>query len=410
MTKRIKVLGMGDSPLISTGYANQSRQIFEHLGAKPNKWEPHFHAWHYQGQPIKNATFMDGEVLNFTLYPGGVHPWGRDMIQKYINQLKPDIWWCTSDSFMLNQARPFGPIDPWITKVNFSPAKSVFWFPSDGTPFPKSCDIVLRKMDYPIAYSKFAQEQVKKEFNIDTGYIPLMTNVNKFFKMKNKALLRARWSKRIHDSNNKPVNLIGKKIVLCVARNQGRKMLDRMVKLIIQYPDKNTILLFKSHPQDPASAGVDLMNLARHYGVADRVCWVYSEWFGGFTSTEMREIYNLADVFALTTSGEGWGIPFCEAMATELPILATDFTTPREIVDGDERQLIKLATTLTGTFDVERGLADIDDFAKKLEFLMSDEQVRKDIGRSNRQKLIKEYDSKVVLKQWEDLFERIVHE
>ncbi len=410
----LKVLGMGDSPFLSTGYGNQSRYLFEHLSNKPNKWDCFFQAWHYNGQPIKGATFKDGEKLNYWVYAGGNHPWGADVLQRYLNDIRPDIFWVTADSFMLIQSQPLGYIDNWISRINFSPTKTIFWFPSDGEPFPRGCEMALKKFDYNVAYSKFAQEQVKKEFGMDVEYIPLMCNTDTFFKMKDKEHLKVKWLRYIHDSNNQPVDILNKKIALCVARNQGRKFLDRIIKLAVEYfkdgKNKDTIMLLKSHPGDPASGGVDLMNLARHYGIADKICWVYTDWFSGFTIHEMREIYNLADVFILPTSGEGWGIPYDEAMATELPILTTSFTTPSEIVDGDERQLVKLATTITGTFDVERGICDIPDFNTKLQALMDDDNLRKEIGKTNRQKVVRNYSSKVVLPRWERFLEKVVFE
>ena len=39
-----------------------------------------------------------------------------------------------------------------------------------------------------------------------------------------------------------------------------------------------------------------------------------SNWLNGFDWNQMNEVYNLMDVFFLSTSGEGFGVPTIEAM------------------------------------------------------------------------------------------------
>ncbi len=41
------------------------------------------------------------------------------------------------------------------------------------------------------------------------------------------------------------------------------------------------------------------------------------------------------DIFLLTTSGEGFGIPTIEALACEVPCVITDFTTTYELLMDD---------------------------------------------------------------------------
>lgn len=406
---------MGDSNFLSTGYSSQTKSILKYLASKPSKYEIIHQSWHYMGMPVDKVVFEDGETLNYKIVPGGQHPWGKDVLPQYLSKFKPDIFFVLADSFMLAQDGPNGPVNYWFNQINTSPAKTIMYFPSDGEPFPLGCDNVLRKFDYNVAMAKFGQEQVKRLYNIDTMYIPHNIDCNLFYKMNNKKQeLKVKWSSKCFDSNFQRCDLTNKRIILCVARNQGRKMLSFVPKIMAELKkDKkydDVIFLMKSTYNDPASGGVDMISLCKEFGVADRVVWVDCEWFTGFTLTEMREIYNLAELFALPTSGEGTGVPFLESLACELPIVAPDFTTPREIVDGDERQLSPVPNTLTGTYNVERGLANPIDMAEKIKFFLDNPEVAKETGKKNRLKALKEYDSKVVLPKWDQLFSKIVNE
>lgn len=50
----------------------------------------------------------------------------------------------------------------------------------------------------------------------------------------------------------------------------------------------------------------------------------------------MVDIYNMMDVHALPTGGEGFGIPTVEAMACGVPNVITNYTTGYELVGADE--------------------------------------------------------------------------
>lgn len=47
--------------------------------------------------------------------------------------------------------------------------------------------------------------------------------------------------------------------------------------------------------------------------------------------TDLPALYLAADAFVLPSRGEGWGRPHTEAMAMELPIIATNWSGPTEV-------------------------------------------------------------------------------
>jgi hypothetical protein len=58
--------------------------------------------------------------------------------------------------------------------MDFAPAKTFFYFPSDGgAGMPIGCDAILKKMSFNVAMSRYAQKQVKDYYGIDSHFIPL---------------------------------------------------------------------------------------------------------------------------------------------------------------------------------------------------------------------------------------------
>lgn len=128
----------------------------------------------------------------------------------------------------------------------------------------------------------------------------------------------------------------------------------------------------------------------------------------------MNEVYNVIDVFLLSTSGEGFGIPIIEAMACEVPVLATDYTTTPELVKLNNAGLgINLSGTeelnmfgteskeydskvqdgtITGSWEVERGFCSIQDAVTKLKFLYDNPILCKQMGMNGRKAVLEKYD------------------
>lgn len=391
--KERKIMCLSDSVLGITGYGTVTKDLFNRIH---HLYDIKNISWNYTSQPLMPPIiFEDNEKINFPIYPGGRMQYAQDRIIPYIRQFRPDIFWILLDSFM---------IYPFIPKMDLTPAKFIMYFPSDGEFFPLGCEAVLRKSYKPVAMSKFAQKQAKELFNIKTEYIPHGVNTNHYYPL----------SEKIKKGIKNRYGFKDKFVIGTVARNQGRKMMARTIKVFNKFAKgkNDVVLLLHTDPRDPAAV-TNLVELIKRYGISHKCYFTGMSFFHGFTLQQMRELYNAMDVFMLSTSGEGWGIPTIEAMSCEVPVALTNYTTTKEIVI-DWKQCgfpIKVQTELTGSWNVERGLCDIDDFSEKLNILYKDESLRKEFGKTGRQKCLKFYDwDRVIAPSWINLFNEILEE
>lgn len=384
MSKKYKILVLSDSAHGMTGFGQQTRGVMNYLHST-GKFEVVHIAWNYSQQPFKKIVFDDDEEINFKTIPGGRDNYARDILQDTIRNEQPDIVWVLLDTFMLY---------PWVLNIDFTPAKTVFYYPSDGGYFPLNCEQVLRKFDYPVAMARFGQKQVKKLHNIDAHHIPhgVKTDLFKPFSEEEKKKWRKHWK------------VDGKFIVGVVARNQPRKNNQALLRSFAKFAEgKDDVLLCLHMDMFDPVANTNLWELVKRYKLENKVQATGIKWFSGFTNDEMAALYNVFDIFLLTTTGEGFGVPLIEALSCGIPIVATDYTTTPEIVLENNAGLgCKVAAEVTGNWNVDRGFVDCDDVAEKLERLYEDAKMRKKMGENGRKAAVEEYEWAVQHKRWEE--------
>ncbi|MEM1684597.1 MAG: glycosyltransferase family 4 protein [Nanopusillaceae archaeon] len=134
---------------------------------------------------------------------------------------------------------------------------------------------------------------------------------------------------------------------LFVARNNLRKEIATLIMAFRLLPSEvrrdSTLALYTRLQEVTPSAlgptiGWDIARLARKYGVGERVYvfhnWATAEW--GIPDTLMNVVYNASDVYVHPSSGEGFGLPLVEAMATGRPVVASYNTSMIEFCGENE--------------------------------------------------------------------------
>jgi len=384
---------LSDSPMTVTGYATIASNIMNGLAELGH--DCHFQAHNFIGQTLMpGITFEDGKKLNFKVYGNGKEPYAKDVIIPRIRELKPDIFIVLLDTFMLYQNK--------FMNLDFAPAKTIFYFPSDGEGgLPLRCDQILRKFNVPVAMSKFGQKQALEKHGIKSEYIPHAINPKIYYLLpkEEREKLKAKYG------------LQGKFVIGSVYRNQGRKMPDRMFKAFAKFAKNNpdAVLFCHSDPYDNAAV-FDSIELIKSLGIENRVRFTGMNFFKGFDYKRMNEVYNVMDVFTLSTSGEGFGVPIIEAMACEIPCVVTDFTTTQELLieNGKCGLAVPICTDLTGSWNVERGVVDIDKLAEAYQMMYDSPKMREEMGRIGKEKIDKFYTWDVVIKDWDKLIRRMI--
>lgn len=387
---------------MNTGYSTISRNI---CNALSDEFEVHYEAHNYLGQSIPpGLRLQDGFTFKFTLWGAGREQYCKDVTPGRIQSLKAEVHIILLDTFM---------VYPWFLDMNYAPAKTIFYFPSDGGGgLPLGCDQVLRHCDLSVAMSRFAQQQAKELYNIDAEYIPHAIDSGHYRPLSDREKEQARREFTVLLYNGQAIKgfLLGKFVVGVVARNQPRKMLDRTIKSFALFcRDKpDAVMFFHSDMLDPA-AGIDLRELIVRYHLENRVVFSPMKAFENFEYKEMNKVYNVMDIFFLTTSGEGFGVPTIEAMSCELPIVITDYTTTKELIvdDGLCGIPVPLEGEVTGGWNVERGLMDIKAGATALTELYLNPMLRHHYGMVGREKVLKYYTWDAVIPLWKNLLRRL---
>ena len=424
MEKKLKICILSDSPFICTGYSDQSKKLADYLVRKGHSIT--FLANAYQGTTIEHAKLEGGRELNYKIYGQGRQPYFADKISSHLKETKSDAFFILLDTFMMMQAG--------FLNIDTSPAQTFFWFPSDGgAGLPVNCSQILNKVEVPVAMAKYGQTQVKDYHNINALHIPHGVDSKMFYRLPDNQRneLRAKWG------------LSDKFVIGVVARNQPRKFLDRTIKAMSLIDIPNAILLLHLDAADPAQVW-DIRNLIKRYNLENKVKFTGMSALKGFPYEEMNDVYNLMDCFFLSTSGEGFGIPIIEAMSCQVPVVATDYTSTPELVINNKAGLgVKLAGTetiempliedmpefgtkkydvtyrkttmkdyddklmngtITGSWEVERGLMDVKDAAKKIKYIYDNKEEAKQMGENGRKAVLEKYDFETIVgPKWEKL-------
>jgi glycosyltransferase involved in cell wall biosynthesis len=408
MEKRKLNIGiLSDSPFLTTGYATIASNMGNIFAEKGHN--VFYFAHVYTGQSlVPGTTFEDGRKLNFNIIGQGREAYFKDLLSLYTKMYKLDVLVVLLDTFMGYN---------WFLSLDLSPAKTIWYFPSDGgSGMPLGCEQILKFVNNPVAMAKFGKQQVEKLYGVPCDYIPHAVDTTNYFPMKEdeRKKLRQMWG------------LEGKFVVGSVFRNQGRKMADRTIKAFALFAKNNpdAILLLHTDPEDPAQV-FPLQSLINRFGINNRVIFTGMKYYKGWDYREMYKVYNLMDVFLLTTSGEGFGIPIIESMACGIPVLATDYTTTRELAINNSAGIgINLVGTeesenpdvhcneiidgtITGSWAVERGICSVKNAAEKLQFLKDNLQLRRQMGEKGREAVLRDYNWEIVGNKWINMVEQL---
>ena len=219
-------------------------------------------------------------------------------------------------------------MDVWIlNNPVFAQLRMASWVPIDHDPCPPAvASFFTAYGSTPIAMSRFGQDRLRDE-GLEPLYVPHGVDTE---------LMRPMDKTRVRQLMKIPEDAF---VVGMVANNSGaivsRKAFGEVFQAFAQFQKthKNAILYLHSSAKPDAKIGMDLLAAATLCGVdtdAIRFTPEY-ELFLGVEPEKMPYVFNLFDVLACPSYGEGFGIPIMEAQACGVPVITQDFSAMSEL-------------------------------------------------------------------------------
>jgi glycosyltransferase involved in cell wall biosynthesis len=343
-----KLLILGDSPAISTGFGRVVRSLVE-------QWQGFFKGgitvWGIGA--TGNPHTVPCEIIR-----GGGREWQNpENLQKFIDCLKQGNYthvWILQDTFCLSR---HGFPTALRSACDRHGIKSYLYFPVDAALDLAWCEIV-RAVDFPVAYTDQGIAEVKKVLGRATPRnltrLPHGVDRKAFYPLPDRAAVRA---KMFPDGWLQPEN----RLILNVNMFQRRKAVHHSLQVLSELRkagDTTTRLFLHMRAMDQEDQ-IELLSVGEQLGLIYGLDWrctgrenaaaFAGGWMPTCTEDWLNELYNAADVLLTTSLGEGWGLSITEALAAGCPVVAPDHTAIAaiqkklvELTDGAAEEWFKL--------------------------------------------------------------------
>lgn len=354
-----------DSASIHTGLARVTREVFKRLH-KRGAFNIIQHGW-FHITPTEEVPWpiittnksktQKGNIID----PRDKH--GEKSFGKIVSEIQPDLVWAFHDPWTLKH----------IANHENKPYILMSYVCVDSEPMPVTSKDIFEKSDSLVLAGKWGWRVIKDDprFDIDPDrvrVIPYGVDTKNFKPLDEE--LRKRFRMALSGYTDEDF------VFGCVARNQPRKNLPRMMQLAwhLRYgywnycdncekytpwkydaqnrdgvdpgpcihcgnhdvqkgePDPHAKFYYHGAPND---VGWDLNELRDRYNCED--CFGFNfevKNIVGVSDKELNAIYNCFDVFTLPTRAEGFGLPILEAMSAGLPVLLPRYSAYLEWTPG----------------------------------------------------------------------------
>jgi len=183
--------------------------------------------------------------------------------------------------------------------------------------FVNKAEDAFLKADGIVAISQFTKNQLIKKFSVEEKKVEVIyLGLNPEFKID----IPVEESEKIREKYSLPSSFI-----LFVGAIEPRKNLLNLVDAVK--------IIHKKHKRVPlvvvGQKGQDYKNLERKVRQNELESWV--QIMGYLPDKDVRAFYRLASVFAFPSLCEGFGLPLLEAMASGVPVVASNYSAMPEI-------------------------------------------------------------------------------
>jgi len=292
--------------------------------------------------------------------------------------------------------------ETWMGKPLHVPWVS--WFPWDNHDLKalSNARLLIETPNIKITMSQFSYDLLKQyKFSVD-GMIYNIVNTNIFKPINvNREML---------DKKNPKIK--DKKVLLFVGRPSWRKNMEFLLGAFKDLCNmRNDVLLYLhvDFNDEGVKEKPDIRKIIHGNSLNDKIIYTpENQWTTGISGEFLNRIYNMSDLYVSPHGGEGFGLPFCEAMACKVPFVATDCTTMPEFSGDGKRGLLAKTALNREERGVGRPWIDVKDFVDKINYLLDNEAERKKMGRAGYYWVRKNCSHKVIAKKWKNVFKKLV--
>ena len=293
---------------------------------------------------------------------------GITRLKEMVDKLQPDILWIMNDlNVILEGLKVFGGTFPVPTMI---------YTPIDGDHLPKDWFLSAKAADKVVAYTKFGQDVLKREGDIDSDVIYHGIEHETFWRISEERPLHVMDKAYTNKEDLKEAfGLSGRFVVFAINRNSMRKNYPDTFRVFDEFRKRHddAILLIHAVQYDEGGNLGDLVeryDLKPYVRISDP-----KDTFVGLPKSLLTAYYNMADVKLSTSLGEGFGLTDAEAIACGCPVIAQDWSATPEVV-GDAGILVKPHRRFTTARMVDFMLPDLKGFERALERLYKDKGMR----------------------------------
>jgi len=356
MNKR-RILWVSDSPGLPTGNAKITRRFIECVN-NAEVYEIAVLGRGYVGWPGERDKF------GCAIYPMDIGRQYPDIMKEINKEYRPQVVISCLDMWQID----------WIEHAKISDAvTNIGYISIYGKPVPFNWKKVVKNLDLAICYSEFGRT-VLKEFmpftSIDMIHLGVDTSI--YRPLENREELR------------KKFKLDGKFVIGCIARNQTRKRLDKLIEGFAKFSAKKPNAWLYLKTEKHCDHGYDIPELLEYHGVADKATVDEKINRDGYSEDKLAEIYNLFDVYVQTAGAEGFGIPILEAMSCGLPVMTSDYSACTELVKDRGILLKPYFPRVIDMATVEQVSINTDEMVEKLIELYENREYRFGLGQKAR--------------------------
>lgn len=390
----MKILYHSDSPTVATGFGNLSRDLLKEMVNLDKDLEITVLGINERG------GYKDPKEFPYKIYPA-IYDDYNDVFgfKRLINILTggdPEIheafdavvfnydFWLF-DYIKIDGMSLFQFLKQFKAKVK-NPPKLILYTPVDNELITPEWLEILKFFDkviVPSMYGKGMIARADKALGNKVKVIYYGFNNEVFHPLSDKE------KEQVKES----MGATGKFVVGYVGRNQWRKDMYRVIKTFAMFHEKykSSFLYIHCNPVDMSHDGGNLLDLVRNQGLQAGVDVAFP--FGldqnvGLSKQMMNAIYNAMDVQLSGTTGEGFGMPFLEAMLAGTINLAPNNTTIPELF-GDDRGFIyqNKGSVCFGQFDNMRirNLGDENMALRDLEYIYKNKSKVKSMTKAARE-------------------------